>query len=296
MSEEMNENKYFPIENSLLQRPIVKIANIQHRENKYRFNKHIHDNFEMYLILEGTCNMDIGLKSVTCHAGQIIMIIPNIPHSFYLKANESCSFIHVHFYPDIFSLLKVDTSFGYPADILSLIQLYQNTYYLNDADETITKAMHHLVDLASSILPYSTACSNLAIIELMIYIIELHNKEHLYFQSNTEQNELVYFTLKYIHENYGSKFLIEQIADELNVSSRYLRKLFVQSMNINIQSYVKIYRMNKAVELMGLTDLNLTEIAAAVGINDSQYFSKLFHNTIGSAPSEYRKILKQLDD
>ena len=101
---------------------------------------------------------------------------------------------------------------------------------------------------------------------------------------------LMSYALSYIHENYSGKILIPDIASHLNISPRYLSKVFYQHMNLTILNYINIYRINQAIDLMLNTNFTLTNIAAQVGLKDSQHFSKLFKNTIGLPPNQYRRL------
>ena len=87
------------------------------------------------------------------------------------------------------------------------------------------------------------------------------------------------------------KILIADIADELNISGRYLSKLFSQYMNLSLANYINVYRINRAIELMDTTDLTFTEISGMIGLKDSQHFSKLFYHVIGTTPSQYKKFI-----
>ena len=89
------------------------------------------------------------------------------------------------------------------------------------------------------------------------------------------------------------KILLEDIAKELHISSRYLGKLFTRYMNVSPGNYINIYRINRAIELMETTPLTLTEISGRIGLKDSQHFSKLFFHIIGMTPSAYRKMFLQ---
>jgi AraC-like DNA-binding protein len=40
--------------------------------------------------------------------------------------------------------------------------------------------------------------------------------------------------------------------------------------------------------------MNITEVAGAVGIEDSNYFSRLFHRLAGISPSGYRHCWRQI--
>ena len=109
----------------------------------------------------------------------------------------------------------------------------------------------------------------------------VHTPEHIRYVS---------YALSYIHENYSGKILIPDIASHLNISPRYLSKVFYQHMNLTILNYINIYRINQAIDLMLNTNFTLTNIAAQVGLKDSQHFSKLFKNTIGLPPNQYRRL------
>jgi len=53
--------------------------------------------------------------------------------------------------------------------------------------------------------------------------------------------------------------------------------------------YILSLRMANAQNLLESTQYNISEIAEAVGYDNSLYFSRLFHKHIGVSPSEYRK-------
>ena len=47
--------------------------------------------------------------------------------------------------------------------------------------------------------------------------------------------------------------------------------------------------MERAKELLTVTDVSIFEIANSVGYEDQLYFSRVFKNKIGLSPSDYRK-------
>jgi YesN/AraC family two-component response regulator len=52
-------------------------------------------------------------------------------------------------------------------------------------------------------------------------------------------------------------------------------------------------RIEKAVEFIKQSGLNLTEVSYLVGYEDYTYFSRVFHKIMGVSPSEYKaNILK----
>lgn len=265
----------------------------QEREGHYTFAKHIHKTFEIYLITEGCCSMGINNDTIQCGQGDYILILPNTIHSFEVNNEKPCRFCHVHFDGARLKGLCLEGPEGEKIDIVHSVILCCNFFFKAQADKRITRLIHAILDDACEVTPYTATYVNLHIMELLLYTAELAHAQFLYDKGGfLNQNHYIVYTMKYIEENYASKILISDIAEELNITSRYLSKLFFKHMNLTILNYINIYRINQAIELMMCTDLPLTTIAAQTGLKDSQHFSKLFRSTIGTTPYNYRKLLK----
>ena len=52
--------------------------------------------------------------------------------------------------------------------------------------------------------------------------------------------------------------------------------------------YVALRRMGEAQNLLINTDMSITQIAAQVGYNNSNYFQSVFKRAMGITPREYR--------
>lgn len=108
-----------------------------------------------------------------------------------------------------------------------------------------------------------------------------------------EENDPVHLTVKraqrMIQEFYQSGITLEEIAARLNITPEYLGTRFHQEMGMTFSSYMKNFRMTKAKELLIGTNLKLYEIAEKTGYSDPKYFSRVFKETTGQLPAEYRK-------
>ena len=92
-----------------------------------------------------------------------------------------------------------------------------------------------------------------------------------------------------LQEFYTSGITLEEIADKLQITPEYLGTQFHKEMGVTFSTYLKQVRMSKAKELLIGTQLKLYEIAEKLGYSDSKYFSKVFKETFGQLPAEYRK-------
>jgi two-component system response regulator YesN len=93
----------------------------------------------------------------------------------------------------------------------------------------------------------------------------------------------------YIDEHFHEESLsLKSAAKAANVSPTHFSAIFSQEMGCTFMEYLASRRMEKAKELLVVSDMRASEIAAAVGYKDSHYFSFLFKKTTGFSPREFR--------
>lgn len=96
--------------------------------------------------------------------------------------------------------------------------------------------------------------------------------------------------VKYMQVNYYREITVEDIASSVNLSSKYLCKLFKSSVGCSPQGYLIRLRVSRAEELLSLPDLGIGEIARSVGYANVLYFSQVFRKHRGRTPSEQRRL------
>lgn len=120
--------------------------------------------------------------------------------------------------------------------------------------------------------------------------------EFLMGQFTGGEEEITHLTVKraqsMIQEFYQSGITLEEIASKLNITLEYLGTRFHQEVGVNFSTYMRNFRITKAKELLIGTSLKLYEIAEKVGYSDAKYFSRVFKETTGQLPADYRKTHK----
>jgi len=80
---------------------------------------------------------------------------------------------------------------------------------------------------------------------------------------------------------------VETIANRHNISSRYLRKLFLQYTGVTPKLYNKINRFQHSLQLISESQSSLTSIAYEAGYADQSHFIRDFKSFTGFPPSAY---------
>jgi two-component system response regulator YesN len=110
-------------------------------------------------------------------------------------------------------------------------------------------------------------------------------------KTNEEQSRKpVRMAMEYIDNNYQNKISLEETADSIGINASYLSALFKKETGINFQNYLTQVRMEKAKELLKMTNETMMSIAIQVGYQDTRYFSETFYKVVGVKPSIYRKM------
>jgi YesN/AraC family two-component response regulator len=93
----------------------------------------------------------------------------------------------------------------------------------------------------------------------------------------------------YIDEHFGEKIYIETLADMITVSPDYFTKMFKDSIGKTPVDYINGIRINKALELLSVSDVPVNEIAEMIGFSNPNYFHKIFKQYMDTSPLAYRK-------
>ncbi len=99
---------------------------------------------------------------------------------------------------------------------------------------------------------------------------------------NRERCERARFLLERDLENPPT---LDMLAKEVQCSSFYLSRIFVQHAGTSIPRYLRSKRVEKAAELLRAGRMSVTEVAIAVGYASVSSFNKAFVEHFGCCPA-----------
>ena len=95
-------------------------------------------------------------------------------------------------------------------------------------------------------------------------------------------------TISHIERNYASPIELAKLVEMSGMSRRNYIRTFESAMGCPPITYLIRLRVRHAGQMLKRNDSSITQIAFAVGFNDSNYFSRQFRAIQGCSPREYR--------
>lgn len=92
----------------------------------------------------------------------------------------------------------------------------------------------------------------------------------------------------YIKNHLTDSLTVKSTADALLVNANYLSGKFHREVGMTFTDFVNRERTGQAAALLRHTNMQIQQIAAAVGYNNTSYFAKQFVRFHGVTPREYR--------
>ncbi|MBQ8797309.1 MAG: AraC family transcriptional regulator [Oscillospiraceae bacterium] len=99
--------------------------------------------------------------------------------------------------------------------------------------------------------------------------------------------------LLFVESNLSGDLNLRMLAQKLNISSSYLSTIFKKETGQTLTDFIAQRRVDKAMDLLRSTRLQVQTVAQHCGIVDVHYFSKIFKKVTGMTPKAYRDSLKR---
>lgn len=102
-------------------------------------------------------------------------------------------------------------------------------------------------------------------------------------------SEKIRFVCDYIASHYQENIGLSALADITCFHPDYLSRIFKKETGMNLNHYIKVYRLNQACRLLESTQQKIVTISASVGYPNCSYFIRSFTDHFGISPEKYRQ-------
>ena len=124
----------------------------------------------------------------------------------------------------------------------------------------------------------------------MIRRVILDIKEAKANAAEASASELRNKLLAYVDQNFASSELcLSSAADYLQTSIYTVSRIFKEITGCGFKEYITEKRLQHACILLKKSNMSISEVGAASGFDNAEYFTVIFRNRFGIAPSKFRK-------
>ena len=257
---------------------------------------HSHEFIEIAFLVYGSCTHIYHGMRTRLIPGDIFIITPNEEHSYAISSKTVI--YNCLFYPEalgeewnklkaiknVYDLLIVEPFYRSESGQHEILHLEPaNAEYM----ELLLKKM--LEEQGARRFGFEIIIkANLTILicELgRVWDTQLSGSKTLYGGKRDMMAEAIYF----IESNLSSEFKVGDVATSVYLSPNHFRKVFKEATGQTPIEYINKVRITKALKFLKNDDMTISRVSELVGINDLNYFSRLFKTQVGCSPSDYKR-------
>ena len=253
---------------------------------------HWHNSFELIEVVEGKFYCNVDGSEFLINKGNICIINRGRLHHIYTEDHNSfkCRKKTIIFNPDYF----IKDQNIYEKYILPLLEKDAFAHIQFNIKKGIgldINALMKEIEALEDEKPIGYELEEYSLIYKVIrylYLAYQSSKQtiHTAYDANVQiQRNMTSF----IHEHFGSKIGLEDIADAGQVSKSTCIRLFHKYTGKSPIDFLNNYRLQMSAEKLVTTSEQITEIAYACGFGQPSYFNRLFLKEYNMTPNQYRK-------
>jgi len=226
---------------------------------------------------EGWC--EIHGRRFSARPGDLMVIPPQVAHAYGAHAQKPWSIYWFHVQGRHLAAFLRELEVGAAQPVVPVGESPQISALFEEVLGLVEQGY-----TAENLLGASHALAH-----LLVVLIREHRKAS-YDQPGTRQR--ITMAMDYMRQHLDQPLSLEQLAAMTHLSRSRLAELFKQQAGYAPIDYFIRLRMQRACQLLDLTQMSIKAIAAAVGYEDPLYFSRVFRKVNQRSPGQYRKTVK----
>ena len=255
---------------------------------------HWHEEIEVIIVLDGSCNYRINLDSFLINKGDILIIGSQSLHSLTSIPNKNMTWASFVFN---INMLKSSSTDG--ALLKYIAPLLNHEHQLPIIIKDNTTCYSKIFDVIENILYCyydKDIAYELELKSLLFKFFSLLYKNNL-IKKHQSKNNITFNTtnkiklvLNYINDNYSEDISINTLAELCDYSEYHFMRFFKKHIGLTCIQYINNLRLEKSSILLTSTNNAIMDISLEVGFDNLSYFNKLFKRKYNLTPKEFRTI------
>jgi len=259
---------------------------------KNGFRAHRHDFLEFSFVIDGEGSEAINGVRHEMVPGTFTFVLPYQVHELFTAPGSTLVLFNCMFGMEMLA------ESGKPEALFSLIDRSGASPYIQlrgEEKEAMRRLIEDLYREFSGQEPWKHTMLQLRLKEILISFDRARTRslpagEHSAhrFGSGARPGS-VWEIIHYIHLNYQEDLKLSALAERFSMSVSRISEVIKETTGQNFLHFLHDLRIRHACSLLVSTEMSVAEIALEVGYGSYKTFSRVFHETKGMVPREYRK-------
>ncbi|MDU2489533.1 MAG: AraC family transcriptional regulator [Clostridium celatum] len=255
---------------------------------------HWHEEIEVIIVLDGSCDYRINLNSFIVNKGDILIIDSQSLHSLTCISNKNMTWASFVFNMNMLKSSNTDgTLLKYIAPLLN--HEHQLPIILKDNINCYPKIFDVIENIIYCYYEKDIAYE-LELKSLLFKFFSLLYKNDLIERNQSKNNltinttDKIKLVLNYINDHYSEDISINTLAELCEYSEYHFMRFFKKHIGLTCVQYINNLRLEKSSILLTSTNNAIMDISLEVGFDNLSYFNKLFKRKYNLTPKEFRTI------
>lgn len=249
---------------------------------------HLHNNFEIYLFLQGDANCFVEQSLYHMKKGTLLMFTNQEIHKTASLSTKPYDRVLIFFHPQIIEKFSTEHT-----NLLSCFidrkKGHNNAILLSKKQLDIYIALaSKLIDTTNSTEYGNDVLSITYLVQILIFLNKIYKQDEILLEQYPLLGKLN-DVLGFIDEHLTEDLTLDRIASHFSMNKSYLGRLFKKETGSTIYNFILLKRISLAKQLLA-KGRNVSEACSLSGFNDYSNFIRTFKQITGYSPTKYNKL------
>lgn len=250
-------------------------------------NYHKHDNYEIYVLLNGEVNFFLEQNGFHMTPGSGLFIGPDVFHRLEYLDPDIYERINIHIKSSYFKTLHSALT-----DLTQALTARSDHPYLHfRLSEDELSLFSHRTRVLEKALRFEQygddILSECVLKELLVFLNRIPLISGQISSPNVFMPAVVSELVSYIHENLSGNLSVDTLAEIFHHNGHYLSRRFKEAMGVTLQQYIIYKRLDLARKYLA-AGYPLAKVCYFSGFHDYSNFAKTFTKYVGISPKQYQ--------
>ena len=267
---------------------------------------HLHKALEFVYVLEGELDFTVDNTPSHLTKGGMVLALSNQIHTFRANEYAKC-YIHVfssdlveHFYKILGRKIGSSAEFTVNRTTRNyllnnfILPISQKVKPIDQASEDIPGVGWYRNDshmaMTHSIPP--DVASDISMLPFLYAICDGYLSSVKLVEAKQKTDNVVHRLLIYVSEHFTEDITLSSVANTLGYEPHYVSRCFNSFIGIGFKQFLNNYRVDYAKSLLMDKNISITNAAYTSGFQSIRSFNRIFQETVGMSPTEFRKTTR----